>query len=248
MAILDRVGTLLRANISDLLDRAEDPEKMIKQLLQDMENQLIQVKTQVAASIADQQRLKERWEENQRQADEWQRKAELAVQKGQDDLAKEALSRRNTYQQTSVGFKEQYEEQSRQVEQLKDALDRLESKIQEARTKKDLLIARHRRAAAERQINQTMARVDTSGVMGGFERMEEKVRGEEARAKALSDMDRDTLDERFKVLEEEDEVDKQLRELKSQLGPGSTNQASLPSGGSASGSPSSTPGSGSSAP
>ncbi len=230
MGILDRVGTLIRANINDLIDRAEDPEKMIKQLLQDMENQLIQVKTQVAAAIADEQRLKERWEENERQDQEWQRKAELAVMKGQDDLAKEALARRNTYQQTALGFKEQYEDQARQVEQLKDALDRLEAKIQEARTKKDLLIARHRRAQAEQRIHETMARVDTSGVMGGFERMEEKVRAQEARAKALGELDRDTLDERFKQLEEEDEIERQLRELKAQLGTGSSGQA-LPPGG-----------------
>ena len=231
MGMLDRVGTIIRANLNDLIDRAEDPEKMIRQLLQDMENQLIQVKTQVAASIADEQRLKERWQQNQQLADEWQRKAELAVQKGQDELAREALGRRNTYAQTAVGFKEQYEDQARQVEQLKDALDKLESKIQEARTKKDLLIARHRRAAAERQVHETMARVDTTGVMGGFERMEEKVRTQEARAKALSSLDTDTMDERFKQLEEEDELEKQLRELKSQLGPGSTGQPQLSSGG-----------------
>src|SRR5215212_5339977 len=202
MGMLDRVSTILRANINDMLDRAEDPEKMIRQLLQDMENQLISVKTQVAASIADEQRLKERWQQNQQQADEWQRKAELAVQKGEDDLARQALSRRNTFQETATGFQQQYEEQARQVEQLKDALDRLESKIQEARTKKDLLIARSRRANAERQINDTMARANTTGVSGGFERMEEKVRTQEARAKATSELDQDTVEERFKQLEQ----------------------------------------------
>ncbi|HZS02557.1 MAG TPA: PspA/IM30 family protein [Chloroflexota bacterium] len=231
MGMLDRVSTILRANINDLLDRAEDPEKMIRQLLQDMENQLIQVKTQVAAAIADEQRLKERWQQNQQLADEWQRKAELAVQKGSDDLAKEALSRRNAYQETAVGFKQQYEDQAQQVEQLKDALDRLESKIQEARTKKDLLIARSRRADAERQIHETMARVDTTGVMGGFERMEEKVRTKEARAKAVSDLDRDTVDERFKQLEQQDQLDTQLQELKAKLGSGQP-PAQLPPGGS----------------
>jgi phage shock protein A len=230
MAILDRVGTLVRANINDLLDRAEDPEKMIKQLLQDMENQLIQVKTQVAAAIADEQRLKERWQQNQQLADEWQRKAELAVQKGADDLAKEALSRRNAYQETAVGFKQQYEDQAQQVEQLKDALDKLESKIQEARTKQDLLIARSRRADAERKIHDTMARVDTTGVMGGFERMEEKVRTKEARAKASADLDRDTVDERFKQLEQQDQLDSQLADLKKNLGTGQP-PTQLPPGG-----------------
>jgi phage shock protein A len=235
MGMLDRVSTILRANINDMLDRAEDPEKMIKQLLQDMENQLIQVKTQVAASIADEQRLKERWQQNQQQADEWQHKAELAVQKGADDLAKEALSRRNAYQETANGFKQQYEDQAQQVEQLKDALDRLESKMQEARTKKDLLIARSRRAAAERQIHDTMARVDTTGVTGGFERMEEKVRTQEARAKATAELDHDSVDERFKQLEQSDKLDSQLEELKSKLGTG-TPPAQLPPGAETSGS------------
>ncbi len=231
MGILDRVGTLVRANITDLIDRAEDPEKMIKQLLLDMENQLIQVKTQVAAAIADEQRLKERWQQSQQQADEWQRKAELAVQKGQDDLAKEALARRNTFQQTAAGFKEQYEDQAQQVEQLKDALDRLESKIQEARTKRDLLIARSRRAQAERQIHETMARADTTNVTGGFERMEDKIRQQEARAKALGDLDRDTTEERFKQLEQEDEIERQLQELKGQVGASPSTGSLPPAGG-----------------
>jgi phage shock protein A len=235
MGMLDRVSTILRANINDMLDRAEDPEKMIRQLLQDMENQLIQVKTQVAASIADEQRLKERWQQNQQQSDEWQHKAELAVQKGADDLAKEALSRRNAYQETATGFKQQYEDQAQQVEQLKDALDKLESKMQEARTKKDLLIARSRRAAAERSIHDTMARVDTTGVTGGFERMEEKVRTAEARAKATAELDHDSVDERFKQLEQTDKLDSQLEELKSKLGTG-TPPAQLPPGAETSGS------------
>src|SRR3954469_20355937 len=102
MGMLDRVSTILRANINDMLDRAEDPEKMIKQLLQDMENQLIQVKTQVAASIADEQRLKERWQQNQQQADEWQRKAERAVKRGEAARPRQALSRRNTFQETAT--------------------------------------------------------------------------------------------------------------------------------------------------
>src|SRR5438093_10678108 len=103
MGVLDRVSTLIRANINDLISKAEDPEKVIRQLLLDMENQLIQVKTQVAAAIADERLLQQRYEENQKKADEWQRKAELAVQRDQDDLAKEALTRRRTFQETADG-------------------------------------------------------------------------------------------------------------------------------------------------
>src|SRR5512146_2955212 len=127
---------------------------MIRQYIMDMQNQ---VKTQVAASIADEQKLYQRYLQNQEQADEWQKKAELAVSKGADDLAKEALTKRNSYQSVADGFKAQYEDQKQQVTVLKSALDKLEAKLEEAERKKDLLIARSRRAEAEQKIHDTMA-------------------------------------------------------------------------------------------
>jgi phage shock protein A len=214
MGILDRVSTLLRANINDLIDRAEDPEKVVKQLIVDMNNQLMQVKTQVAAAIADEKQLYQRYQENQDKANEYQRKAELAVERGDDELAREALLRRNAFQQTADGFKEQYEEQSKQVAVLKDALHALEAKKNEAETKKDLLIARSRRAKAETQIRTTLSGLDTSGAVAGFERMEEKVAREEARTSALAELDTDTVEQRFAMLETESEVERQLAELK----------------------------------
>lgn len=221
MGILDRVSTLIRANINDLISRAEDPEKVIRQLLLDMNNHLIQVKTQVAAAIADERLLQKRYEDNQKKADEWQRKAELAVERGQDDLAKEALSRRRSFQETANGFKEQWTQQAAQVEQLKEALSQLEAKITEAQTKKDLLIARSRRAKAETAIRQTLATVGEGSALGDFERMEEKVAEQEARAKAYAELDQDTLDQRFKQIEEEDELTKELEALKARVGSGS---------------------------
>jgi phage shock protein A len=221
VGILDRVSTLIRANINDLINRAEDPEKVIRQLLLDMNNHLIQVKTQVAAAIADERLLQKRYEDNQRKADEWQRKAELAVERGQDDLAKEALSRRRSFQETATGFKEQWTQQSAQVEQLKEALGQLEAKITEAQTKKDLLIARSRRAKAETAIRKTLASAGEGSALSDFERMEEKVNEEEARAKAYAELDQDTLDERFKAMEEEDAINQELAALKSRVGSGS---------------------------
>jgi phage shock protein A len=226
VGVLDRVSTLIRANINDLISRAEDPEKVIRQLLLDMNNQLIQVKTQVAAAIADERRLQKRYEDNQKKADEWQRKAELAVERGQDELAKEALSRKLSFQQVADGFKQQWTEQAAQVEQLKEALAQLEAKISEANTKKDLLIARSRRAKAETNIRKTLAGVDAGGALSEFERMEEKVEEEEARAKAYADLDQDTLDEKFKQLEEEDELNRELAALKSKMGAGSGSNTS----------------------
>src|ERR671934_2725569 len=218
MGILDRVSTLLRANVNDMIDRAEDPEKVVKQLIADMNNQLLQVKTQVAAAIADEKQLQQRYQENQDKANEWQHKAELAVEKGQDDLAREALMRRNAFQQTADGFKSQYEEQAAQVETLKDALHQLEGKIQEAQTKQDLLIARARRAKAETQIRTTLSGLDQSSALASFQRIEEKVSQQEARAAALGELDTDTMEHRFQLMEQESDVDRQLAALKEKKG------------------------------
>jgi phage shock protein A len=216
----------VRSNINDLLDRAEDPEKAIKTLLMDMNNQLIQVKTQVAAAIADEKRLQARYEEAQRTADDWQRKAELALDKGDDELAKQALQRRNTYAQTATGLQEQWQAQSVGVQALKDGLRQLQSKIDEAEAKKELLIARHRSAKAQEQMHKTLGGIKGIGSMGDFERLERKVEEQESRAQAYTELSTDTLDQKFAALEQESEVDRQLRELKA-----AREQKQLPSGG-----------------
>ncbi len=217
MGLLDRISTLLRANLNDLIDRAEDPEKALKQLILDMNSQLVQVKTQVAAAIADEKMLYKRYEENQALADEWERKAELAVRKGDDELAKEALSRRNAYRQTADGFKQQWQDQSRQVETLKDALRQLEAKIQEAEAKKDLLIARSRRAKAETQIRETMAGISTPSALSQFEQLEQRVEEQEARADAARELETDTLEEKFAHLESETQLESDLAALKAKV-------------------------------
>jgi phage shock protein A len=218
MGILDRVSTLMRANINDLIDRAEDPEKVVRQLIVDMNSQLLQVKTQVAGSIADEKQLYARYTDNESKATEWQRRAELAVEKGQDDLAREALSRRNTFQQTADGFKEQYEQQAAQVETLKSALHQLEAKVQEAQTKEQLLIARARRAKAETKIRTTLSGLDQSSALGSFARIEEKVGRQEAQAAALGELTSDSTDRRFELLEQDSDVDRQLAALKAKKG------------------------------
>lgn len=220
MSLLDRVSSLVRANINDMLDRAEDPEKMIKQYLIDMHNQLIQVKTQVAAAMADEQKLYQRWQDAQNQANDWQRKAELAVQKNDDDLAKQALQRRNTYQETADGFKAQYDTQSKEVEILKDNLRQLESKIQEAETKKDLLIARAHVADTQQMVHATTDRLNDTSAFDGFGRMEDKVRQKEAMVAAEATLDEDPLESKFAALEKDDDLDRQLAELKAKAGQG----------------------------
>lgn len=218
MGILDRVSTLLRANVNDMIDRAEDPEKVVKQLIADMNNQLIQVKTQVAAAIADEKQLQQRYQDNLAKSTDWQQRAEMAVEKGQDEMAREALQRRNAFQQTADGFKEQYEQQASQVETLKEALRELEAKIQDAQTKEQLLIARSRRAKAETQIRSTLSGLDQSSALASFERIVEKVNQQEARAAAMAELDTDTMEHRFQLMEQESEVDRQLAALKAKKG------------------------------
>ena len=214
MGLLDRMSTLVRSNLNDLLDRSEDPEKMIKQLLMDMNNQMIQAKTQVAAAIADEKRLQARAREAQQQADDWQRKAELAIEKGDDELAKQALVRRNTYAQSASGLQEQWQAHSAQVQALRDGLRQLESKIGEAEAKKELLIARNRSAKAQETMHKTLTGIRGVGSMGEFERLERRVEENEARASAYTELATDSLDDKFAALEQESDLDRQLRELK----------------------------------
>ena len=148
MGLLERVSTLIRANLNDMIDRAEDPEKMIKQVMMDMENQYLQVKTQVAVSIADQHMLEKKLRENEDSGKDWMRKAEIAVDKAQDDLARAALDRFHTSQRLALSYREQVDDQKAQVEALKGALQKLEQKLDEAKSKRDLLLARHRRSVA----------------------------------------------------------------------------------------------------
>ena len=214
MTIVERISTLVRANINDLIDRAEDPEKVINQLLMDMHSQLVQAKTQVAAAIADEKLLYERFEDNQAQVPDWQHKAELAVDKGEDELAREALTRRTGFQQTADGFKSQYNAQAQQVAVLKESLGQLEAKIEEAETRKDLLVARSRRAQAETEIRTTLSGLDESDALASFERMEHKVDEQEARAAALGEMESDSVDQRFTALETGAQVERELAALK----------------------------------
>jgi len=214
MALLERVRTLIRANLNDLIDKAEDPEKMLKQLILDMENQLIQVKTQVAVSIADQHMLEKKQAENEQHAAEWMHKAELAVDKREDDLARAALERHHSYTQMAEGFKEQTADQKVQVENLKSALHKLEQKLAEAQAKVDLLIAQHRRSRASLKASTAQMQMGDESKLAAFDRLQQKVVHTEAASEAAAEMVSDNLHDRLRKLEREDQVDKLLAELK----------------------------------
>jgi phage shock protein A len=218
MGLLDRVATLVRANLNDLIDKAEDPSKMIKQVILDMENQLLQVKTQVAISIADQHMLEKKQKENTLLTIGWMRKAELAIDRGQDDLARAALERHKGYERTTASFDEQIADQRAQVAALKSALGKLEQKLAEAQAKSDMLLAQHRRARALGKASDARIAIGSRSTVRTFERMKDKVAQHEAVSQAKSSIAGDDLDDRFEQLERDDEVDRLLAELKAKRG------------------------------
>ncbi len=220
MALLERVSTLIRANLNDLIDKAEDPEKMIKQLILDMENQLLQVKTQVAISIADQHVLEGKLKENEENEKQWRRRAELAVDKGDDALARSALERSLSYKSMTESFHQQVEDQKTQVENLKNALLKLQQKLAEAQAKSELLIAQHRRSRALGKAADAGRTMGDQSAAAAFDRMKNKVRHSEAAAQAKSELAADNVEDRFAALEKQDEIDRLLQEIKAKRNAG----------------------------
>jgi len=214
MALLERVTTLVRANLNDLVDKAENPETMLKQVILDLQNQLMQVKTQVAISIADEQLLAKKQKENEDKAAEWVRKAEMAVEKGQDDLARAALERSLSCRQMAESFAQQVADQKLQVENLKSALHKLEQKLAEAQSKIDVLAAQHRRARALSRASDARLATGSTSAAASFERMQHKVAVAEAVSQAKAEMAVVDFEERLAALEKHDEIERLLAELK----------------------------------
>jgi phage shock protein A len=221
MALLERVSTLVRANLNDLIDKAEDPEKMLKQVILDMENQLLQVKTQVALALADQHLLEKKQKEHEEKAAEWMRRAEKSVDKKQEDLARAALERSVTFREMSESFAEQVADQKAQVENLKSALRKLEQKLSEARAKCDLLVAQHRRSRALGKASDAQMAMRDDAKSSTFDRMKHKVARSEAVSQAKAEIaGTDDVEERFAALDREEKIDQLLAELKAKRSAG----------------------------
>ena len=223
MGIFARLGTLIKSNLNDLISKAEDPEKMLNQVLTDMKTQLVEAKKQVAVAIGDEKRLKKQWDDQIAQGKEWERKAMLAVQAGDDELAKEALVRQKEHEDLSTQFEQQWHLQKQAVDKLKEQLRVLNNKIEEAKRKKNILIARAKRAEAQKTIQSTMAGLSDTSAFDTFDRMAEKVESIEAEAEAGAELSGeltgDNLQERFKRLEAgTTSTDSALAALKAKMG------------------------------
>ena len=222
MGIFDRLTTMLRSNLNDLISRAENPEKMLNQLVLDMRSQLAKAKQQVAAAIADEKRLQAQAEQEKKLAEDWEKRAMLAVQEGRDDLAKQALLRHAEHMQAAQQLDETWRKHAAETESLKNSLRTLNDKIEEAKRKKNILIARQRRAEAQQRIHETMSSMSDKSAFETFERMSERIEQNErkaiANAELSEELEGDQLQKQFSQLEYKADADTQLLQLKAKMG------------------------------
>lgn len=222
MGIFDRISTLIRSNINDLISRSENPEKMLNQLIVDMRSSLAKAKQQVAAAIADEKKLSAQAEQEKKMAEDWEKRAVLAVQEGRDDLAKQALLRHNEHVQAAITLHETWVKHREETEKLKLSLRQLNDRIEEAKRKKNILIARQKRAEAHKRIQETMSTMGDNSAFETFERMAEQIEHEErkliAAAEVNDDLSGDTLMKQFQGLEGKATADEQLAALKQKMG------------------------------
>lgn len=217
MGIFDRMSRLIRANVNDVIDRAEDPEKMIDQILRDMDSNMRTARTQVAAMIAQEKELEADLQETQQLSSEWSAKAKRAVDAGKDDLAREALRRKRDMDENGAVYSKQHEIQLQTVSKLKDQLRQLESKYQQTLSQRDSLVARQKRAQATKQVTQMASTVSLSPLDAGSEldRMERKIRATESEALAVGEMQSNTYEDQFRELDYDVDIEKELESLRS---------------------------------
>jgi phage shock protein A len=225
MGIFNKLSTVIKSNINDLISRAENPEKMLNQIILDMRDQLAKAKREVAAAIADERKLKAQLEQEVKQQRDWQHRAMLAVKEGRDDLAKQALLRQKEHAERAAVLQQTWEAQAAETEKLKGSLRQLNDKIEEAKRKRNLLIAKQKRAQAQRRIHETMSGLSDTSAFEAFNRMADKIEEEERRSVAQAEVNAelggDTLESEFLRLEAGPggaDVEDQLLALKAEMG------------------------------
>ncbi len=222
MSIFQKISTLFRSNINDLIARAENPEKMLNQIILDMRDQLAKAKREVAAAIADERKLRTQVDEEVKHARDWERRAMLAVREGRDDLAKQALLRHQEHGDRARSLEQTWQAQAQETEKLKASLKQLNDKIEEAKRKRNLLIAKQKRAQAQKRIHETMSGLSDTSAFDAFNRMAERIEESERRSLAAAEVSEaltgDHLEDEFRLLETGDDMDTRLLALKQEMG------------------------------
>ena len=222
MGFFGRLAQLIKSNLNDLISKSEDPEKMLNQVILDMNTQLVEAKKQVAVAIADEKRLQKQLNGERSVAEEWEKKAMMAIRAGDEGLAKEALLRKKEHDSLATQYADQWEKQKQATDQLKTALRALNNKIEEAKRKKNVLVARKRRAEAMKSIQETMSGLSDTSAFDTFDRMSSKIEQMEAEAEAGAELAEeysgDVLKNKFSELEATAGADEDLEALKRKMG------------------------------
>lgn len=219
MVIFQRISDLFKSNVNDLIDRAEDPEKMVKQIIIDMEEQVRDATQALGQAMgSEKQALKQLNAAKQSSAD-WEAKAKMALQSGNQELAKKALANKVAVDNNIATFEQSYNTISTQVAELKDRVATLRSKLEEARTRQNMLIARAKMADAQKNVATSLSGTDTTSAFSKLEKMERKVEGKESEAEAFAEMSGDTTfaKDEFKELETNNAVDEELARLMAEM-------------------------------
>ncbi|MDE5104063.1 MAG: PspA/IM30 family protein [Trichodesmium sp. St19_bin2] len=217
MGIFDHFWRVIRANVNSLISNAEDPEKILEQTIKNMQNDLVKLRQVVAEAIATQKQTERQSYQAKSTANEWYRRAHLALQKGQENLAREALTRRNSYQETATVMKVQMEQQKQVVEKLKQNMKQLEHKVSEAKLKKNMYIARARSARASEKLNKMLDLVNTGNALSTFEEIEEKITQLESQSQMIAELGIDSLEKKFNTLEGDNHIEAELKAMKAKI-------------------------------
>ncbi len=223
MGIWNKLSTMVRSNLNDLIARAENPEKMLNQIIEDMRGQLALAKQEVAVAIADERKLRRQVQDERDQVLDWERRAKLAIREGRDDLARQAVLRSQEHGGHAGGLDDQWRAHASETDKLKDTLRQLSNKIEEAKRKRNILIARQKRAQAQHRIHETLAGLSDRTAFEAFDRMATRIEESEMKALAAAEVDEelggDSLEQEFNRLEGGDiDVDRRLLEMKEEMG------------------------------
>ncbi len=218
MSIFGRVKDLMSANINAMLDNAGDPEKMADEYIRQLRSELYEVKTNVAAAMADETKLQQKMLHHQGETENWMSKAEAALRRSDEELARQALQRKTQEQKLAEQYQQQYQMQAEQVSALREGMTQLETRIAETQAKRELIVAKKNRAQTQETLQGTMRNVGQLGALDKLDQLEQRVDDRLAEADAMAQLEGDTLENRFRKLEQDSSVDSELEELKRKMG------------------------------
>ena len=217
MGIFSRFRDIINSNINAMLDKAEDPEKLIKLMIQEMEDTLVEIKASCAGAMASRTRIQRSLDDARHHAEDWEAKARLAIDKGREDIAREALNEKKHFTSQVEGLEREYDQLVALIDRYQDDIVQLEKKLTGARKKHRVLVQRHIHARKRNEVQQKIRKVDTSDAFTRFESFENRIERMEAEADLVNYGRKPSLEDEIEGLNRDDEIESELEELKKRM-------------------------------